>query len=344
MKACIISIAGETLTADEEDFLHATRPFGVIVMGRSCKTRQQLTKLTTAIRKATSDKTLIFVDQEGGRVARLRAPEWPKLPAPAIYGEIARKNARLADELCYIGHQLLARELICVGINADCAPSLDVACPETHDVIGDRAFSDNPKTVAHLGGIALRALHDEGVASVIKHIPGHGRTKVDSHETLPEVSCDVETLRQEAAPFKALNHAPMAMTAHILFKALGVSRPATQSREVIEDFIRGELGFDGLIMTDDLGMSALGGTLADRAEKALKAGCDIILHCAGFVKDASAILNEMREVADVVPTLSAESLKRAERAISMASFEPANHATNEAYNAFYEKLAPYWSP
>lgn len=318
-KACILSVSGPRLTKDEADLFAAHQPWGVILMGRSCVSRNQVRALVDEIWNALGRACLIFIDQEGGRVARLKAPEWPLFPRGLDYADIYARDAQAGCEAAWLGHRLIAAELASMGIHADCAPVVDLPVPGSHDVIGDRAFGTEPDSVAALAGAALKGLADGGVAGVIKHIPGHGRSMADSHMELPRVTAGDDELARDFEAFARLAEAPMAMTAHISYDAFDAGMPATLSKVMIQDVIRGRIGFDGLLMTDDLGMRALGGSLGERASAAIAAGCDMLLHCSGFLKDPTAIHMEMSEVADASPDLSGKALKRAERAELVAA-------------------------
>lgn len=320
-RACILSVSGHRLTDGEKVLLGHANPWGVILMGRSCGTAAQVTDLTAEIWDATGRDTLIFIDQEGGRVRRLRPPEWPDFPAPLSYLPLYKSDPALGREAVWLHHRLMAAELAPMGIRADCAPVVDLLHPGKHHIVGDRALGETAAQVADLAEAALDGLADGGVAGVIKHMPGHGRAEVDSHETLPVVRANRDEVGQDIAPFKALRRATMGMTAHLAYAALDdETRPATHSPKIISEIIRGEIGFDGLLMTDDLGMKALGGTLASRASRALAAGCDVILHCAGLdawskvQRDPDKVLAEMAEIVDACPELSGEALRRAQAA------------------------------
>lgn len=313
-KACILSVSGPELTSGEVGLLREANPWGVILMGRSCQGPDQVRRLTDSILSATGRATLVFIDQEGGRVRRLRPPNWPDFPPAARYGRMHDADPALGVEMTWLGHRLMAAELSAIGIHADCAPVVDLLHTGAHQIVGDRAFGDTPDKVAVLARAALQGLADGGVAGVIKHMPGHGRAETDSHDAMPVVHAGHGLLEEDIGAFRAVHDASMGMTAHIRFEALDPHHPATLSERVIRDIIRGEIGFGGLLMTDDLGMNALGGTLASRAQRALAAGCDVILHCSGFVKDPAAILAEMAEVADACPELSGDSLRRAQTA------------------------------
>ncbi|WP_018996712.1 beta-N-acetylhexosaminidase [Hirschia maritima] len=310
-KACILSVSGPELRDEEAVFLAQNNPWGIILMGRSIKTKNQVRALVDSIWSALGRPCLIFVDQEGGRVRRLRPPEWPDFPAAKVYSDLYKKSPELGEEAAWLGHRLMAAELQPLGIYADCAPNLDLSHPGAHDIVGDRAFGDTARQVSALGAAAIKGLMDGGVASVIKHIPGHGRAKQDSHEALPVVDASAQELEQDFSPFSALSDAPMAMTAHIAYQAYDAENAATVSRKIIRDVIRNRIGFDGLLMGDDLGMKALGGTLESRARASFEAGCDIALNCSGFQKDPEIILSEMRQVAGASPRLSGRAAERA---------------------------------
>lgn len=319
IRACILSVSGEALTPDETLLLSDMQPWGVILMGRSCVSRLQVQALVDDIWGALGRPCLIFIDQEGGRVARLKAPEWPVFPAGGTYAALYEHAPEAGLEAAWLGHRLMAHELAGLGIHANCAPVLDRRVEGAHDIVGDRAFGALPEQIAQLGREALKGLRDGGVAGVVKHMPGHGRAMVDSHVCLPRVTAGDNELSQDFASFAALLDAPMAMTAHIAYDAFDGARPATLSPIIISELIRGRIGFQGLLMSDDLGMKALGGTLGERAAGAIGAGCDIVLHCSGFIKEARAIHTEMREVAEAVPMLAGQSLARAQHAESFAT-------------------------
>ena len=313
--ACITSISGPVLLNEERAFLHEAQPWGVILMGRSCVSKVQVRALVSEIHAALGREALIFIDQEGGRVARLKAPEWPKFPAAGFYGQLFAADERLGTEACYLGYRLMAHELASLGIHADCAPVGDLRQTTTHDAIGDRAFGYTVDAVVTLAEAALAGLAAGGVVGCIKHLPGQGRSAVDSHYDLPRVSEDKRLLEQDFSVFAGLaDRSPMGMTGHVSYDALDPEIAATVSETIISEVIRGRIGFDGLLMTDDLGMNALGGSLADRGARALAAGCDVLLHCSGFLKEPDAILAEMQEIAGAAGTLSGCALARAQRA------------------------------
>lgn len=315
VSACITSVSGPVLLAEERAFLREAQPWGVILMGRSCVDRAQVQALTADIKDALGRDALIFIDQEGGRVARLKAPEWPRFPAAGVYGDLFGLRPEAAEEACYLGHRLMGRELSDLGIHADCAPCCDLRQVDTHDAIGDRAFGYSSEAIITLTEAALKGLSDAGVVGVVKHMPGQGRATMDTHYDLPSVGADAKTLMQDMSVFKALaDQVPMGMTCHVIFEAFDPHLPTTISETVISETIRNRIGFDGLLMTDDLGMDALGGALADRGAKARAAGCDVLLHCSGFLKAPDAILKEMEEVAESAGSLTGRALERANTA------------------------------
>lgn len=338
MRAAILSVSGEVLTSEEAALLSRAQPWGVILMGRSCRSRGQVRALVDDIWAALGRACLVFTDQEGGRVARLKAPEWPVFPPGAAYGALYDIDPQLGLEAVFLGHRLIAAELADMGLHADCAPVVDLPLPGAHDVIGNRAFGTDPSKVAALGRAALKGLMAGGVAGVIKHVPGHGRAMSDSHEELPRVTAGDNELASDFEAFRRLADAPMAMTAHIAYDSIDAGRAATVSKKVIQNVIRARIGFDGLLMSDDLGMKALGGTLASRTKAAIAAGCDVVLHCAGFTKDPADILAEMKEVAEAAPALKGRSLERALRAEAMAT--AARPIDREAAWARFRELMP----
>jgi len=335
VKACILSVSGPDLTPAEAALFRAQNPWGVILMGRSCVSRMQVRKLVADIWDATGRETLIFIDQEGGRVARLKAPEWPLFPRGADYAALFARDPELGREATWLGHRLIAMELASLSIHADCAPVVDLPAAGAHDIIGDRAFGTDPAGIADLAAAALRGLAAGSVAGVIKHIPGHGRAFADSHYELPRVTAGDNELSKDFDAFARVADAPMAMTAHISYDAYDAGKAATVSRIMVQDIIRGRIGFDGLLMTDDLGMKALGGTLTERADASIAAGCDVLLHCSGFLKDPAEILSEMTEVVEAAPYLAGKAEDRADNADAIARrTEPLEAA--KGWRRFYE--------
>jgi beta-N-acetylhexosaminidase len=313
--AAILGWRAPELSKDAEGLFAACKPWGFILFAEACKSRAQVRDLVAALKATTHSGALIFIDQEGGRVARLKAPEWPLFPAASRYGALFQRDRALGLEACRLGHRLIAHELAALGVHADCAPCLDLPAEGSDPIIGDRAFGTDPDQIAALGAAALEGLHAGGVAGVIKHLPGHGRANVDSHLALPRVDAGRQALAQDFAPFKALRMAPMAMTAHVLFESLDEAQPATTSPTIIENIIRQEIGFDGLLMTDDLGMKALNGSWWEKADGAFLAGCDIALHCSGEMA-------EMESLAAACPPLAGKALARAKAAEAVGSAAP----------------------
>lgn len=306
--AVIFGCAGPKLQADEAGFFGEMQPLGFILFGRNIVDPDQMRRLTADLR-ASIDRpdAPILIDQEGGRVQRLRPPHWRSIPAPGVFGALAERDRAAAERAVYLNHRLMAAELIDLGITVDCAPLLDIRFPGAHDVVGDRSFGGDADLVSRLGRIAAEALMAGGVMPVIKHIPGHGRAMVDSHHDLPRVATAHASLAAtDFRPFVALKDLPWGMTAHLVYEEIDRDHPATLSKRVIGDVIRGEIGFDGLLLTDDISMKALRGGLTDLARQSLAAGCDIVLHCNGD-------MFEMRQVAAGVSPLSSAAKARYER-------------------------------
>ncbi len=312
MTPAIFGLSGTTLGADERAFFSDADPAGYILFGRNVESREQVRALTDALRAIRGrDKLLITVDQEGGRVARLKPPVWPAFPAGAAFERLYDLAPASAIEAARANAEALGAELAEVGITCTHAPVLDVRQPGAHDVIGDRAYGFEPLRVAAIGRAVLDGLARAGVVGTIKHIPGHGRAQCDSHKELPTVCASAEELENDLAPFRALAHAPIGMTGHIIFTAWDADRPATQSPLVIEQIIRRSIGFDGLLLTDDLDMEALSGSVPERAELAISAGCDIALNCWAKVDDMIGICERL-------PTLSGAGAARLQRALAGA--------------------------
>jgi beta-N-acetylhexosaminidase len=307
----IYGCAGTTLSADERGFFAEAQPWGFILFGRNIVDRDQTRDLVDALRSTIGDaKAPVLIDQEGGRVARLKPPHWNERPAAACYGALHDIAADAAHEAVYLHARLIANDLAEIGINVDCAPVLDLPVEGADNVIGDRALSRDPAIVVDLGRRLIEGMIDGGVLPVIKHIPGHGRAMADSHHALPRVEASREELSMtDFVTFRGLADCPMAMTAHVVYEAIDPKRPATTSPRVVREIIRTEIGFEGLLMSDDLSMKALQGPLARRAKAAQFAGCDIVLHCNGGMA-------EMREVASEVKPLEKIHLKRAEAALA----------------------------
>ena len=293
LSSFISGCAGEALTGDEWRFFQDARPCGFIVFKRNCREPEQVKALVNGFKDAVgSDNVLVLIDQEGGRVQRLAPPHWRKLPAGAAYGRMYREDPELACAAARSIFQLLAMDLRALGLNTNCAPLLDLAAPGMSDAIGDRAFGSDISMIAELGRAVADGLLAGGVLPVMKHLPGHGRATADSHKVLPVVDATRGRLAEtDFAPFRALNDLPIGMTAHILFPEIDRSGPATTSRLMIDEIIRGDIGFDGLLLSDDLGMEALAGRMDERTAAVLAAGCDVALHCSGRMEEMLAVAN-----------------------------------------------------
>ncbi len=309
---------GTALGDEERAFFRDVRPWGFILFARNIGASDEVRVLTDALRDAVEDEhALIFVDQEGGRVQRLRPPLAARRPAAAPFGALYARDPDAAVEAVRLNHRLLAQELRGHGLTADCAPCVDLLNPQGHGIIGDRAFGADVETVAALGRAACDGLLDGGVAPVIKHMPGHGRASVDSHQDLPVVATDLNTLdATDFAPFRVLNDAPMAMTAHVVYAAADPDLALTVSKTAIDAIVRGLIGFDGLLMSDDLSMKALGGDLASRAGRSVEAGCDVVLHGNGALvgEPVRDLMAELAAVADNCGELAGHALRRANAA------------------------------
>ncbi|MFC4254585.1 beta-N-acetylhexosaminidase [Altererythrobacter xixiisoli] len=311
MTPAIFGLSGTRLTADERAFFKDADPAGYILFGRNVVDRAQVLALTDSLRDLHGrDRLLISIDQEGGRVARMKAPEWESYPAGEAFARLWDVAPASAIEAVRANAEALAFDLREVGITVDYTPLLDVRQPGAHDVIGDRALGTDPLQVAALGRAVLDGLARGGVVGCIKHMPGHGRAGADSHKELPTVTASEDDLELDIAPFRALAHAPMAMTAHIRFTAWDGAAPATQSPFVVQTIIRERIGFAGLLLTDDLDMEALSGTVPERAAAALAAGCDIALNCW-------AKMDDMQGIAAAVPAISDAARQRLDAAMTL---------------------------
>lgn len=289
--AFITGLTGTVLRDDERDFLRQTRPFATILFARNIGQPAEVVALCAAIRDALQDEqALIFIDQEGGRVQRLRQPFWSSFVAAKWFGLLYGKRPEWGLEGVRLQSRLIADDLTTLGINAVCAPCLDLSIPGAHDIIGDRALSGDPAVIAALGRASMEAYLASGVLPVAKHIPGHGRSLADSHVTLPRVSLDRDGLAaSDFLPFAALADCPFAMTAHIIYEAIDGARTATLSPDVISNIIRGDIGFRGALMSDDLGMKALSGSMDGLAADCREAGIDLVLHCSGNMEEMRAV-------------------------------------------------------
>ncbi|MDQ0512301.1 beta-N-acetylhexosaminidase [Angulomicrobium amanitiforme] len=334
-RAFITGCAGTRLSVEEEAFLLDTAPWGLILFRRNIETPAQVADLVRAFRaRVGRPDAPVLIDQEGGRVQRLGPPHWPVYPPASVFADLAeREGAARGAEAARLGARLMAQDLAALGINVDCVPCADLRLPEGHGIIGDRAYGDTPEQVAALARAAAEGLIAGGVLPVLKHIPGHGRARADSHESLPVVETSrAELEATDFAPFRLLADLPLAMTAHVVYAAIDPEHPATTSTRVIEEVIRGHIGFDGALMSDDLSMGALAGSLASRAQAAFAAGCDLALHCNGR-------LEEMRDVAAHSPRLDGDAARRCAAALAclapVASLELA-----QARARFSDMIAP----
>jgi beta-N-acetylhexosaminidase len=315
MQAAIYGLSGPSITPEERTFFRRASPAGFILFGRNCETQEQLRALTDDLRDLTGRPDVpILIDQEGGRVARMKPPVWPQFPAGEPFSRLYELAPSSAIEAARSNARAIALTLKAAGINVNCLPVLDVRQPGADEIIGDRALGSNPMQVAALGRAVLDGMASAGVVGVIKHIPGHGRAPCDSHLSLPVVDASVEELEIDLEPFERLRHAPMAMVAHVVYSAWDRDRPASVSPTVVQAIIRERIGFDGWLMSDDIKMEALSGTPGERAAAAVKAGCDVALHCSG-------IMEEMIAVADVIPPMTIEGEARLARAMATATVE-----------------------
>ena len=310
-KAFICGCKGLSLDAQERALIARHQPWGLILFKRNIDAPAQVVALVASFREIVGrEDAPVLIDQEGGRVQRMGPPHWPAYSAAARFGELAGGYAA-QTEAARLSARLMAADLAAVGINVDCLPVLDVPAPGSHSVVGDRAYGADPQTVAALGLAVCEGMLVQGVLPVVKHIPGHGRAKADSHLELPRVNASRQELEEiDFAPFKALRTMPLGMTAHVVYESLDPEHPGTTSRFVVQEIIRGHIGFEGLLMSDDLSMKALSGDFGDRARAVFAAGVDLALHCNGD-------WNETGPVAEAAPVLAGESLERAQRALDL---------------------------
>ncbi len=308
--ALIFGMSGLALTDAERTFFREADPWGYIVFSRNIADKAQLLRLTDELREVSGRADVpILIDQEGGRVARLKGPVWRHPPPAAAFAEIYARDVETALEAAFLNSRLIATELREVGINVSCSPCLDLLHDEGHGIIGDRALGRETNQIAELGRAVAEGLLDGAVLPVIKHIPGHGRARADSHLELPVLETEHEELsRTDFVPFRSLADMPMAMTAHVVYAALDPERCATLSSRVVHHIVRGEIGFDGLLMSDDVGMNALTGGFDERTHRSLVAGCDVVLHCSGD-------LAEMRECLAGARKLDGDAARRAAAAL-----------------------------
>lgn len=322
----VLGCGGTALTGEESAFFSQTDPLGFILFKRNIASPSQVRGLVDDLRAAVGRADApVLIDQEGGRVARLGPPHWRRYPTAAAIGALHAHDPALGEAAARLVGRLIGHDLASLGITVDCAPVLDVLAPESHaTAIGDRAFGADPTRVAALGRRFAEGLLSAGVLPVVKHVPGHGRAQADSHHDLPRVDAAPDALEaHDFAPFRALSDMPLAMTAHVLYEAIDPERAATVSPVVVERVIRGLIGFDGLLVSDDLSMAALAGSLVERAERALAAGCDVVLHCNGD-------MTEMEAVARATPRMSEAAVRRWHRAAAMPKPEPIDAAGESA--------------
>lgn len=335
ISAAIYGCEGTRLSDEEKHFFRTHAPYGFILFARNCQSPEQVKALVQDFYDATGRDWLpILIDQEGGRVARLTPPHWRASPPAGIFADLALQQLDQAVQATYLNARLIAAELHDLGITVNCAPLLDLPVEGAHSIIGDRAFGQTPLTVVALAEAQIRGFLEMNVLPIIKHIPGHGRATADSHEKLPIVDTPLETMRAtDFLPFKALNTAPYAMTAHIQYTAIDPDHVATLSPTAIQ-MIREEIGFQGLLMTDDLSMHALQGSFYERTERALQAGCDLILHCNGNMQ-------EMQAIAEAVPMLTTRTARLA-LAVQAAAQSPAEpFDKDEAEHALSQLIPAY---
>jgi len=327
--AAILGCSGPKLTAEERAFFQEVKPWGFILFARNVSDAAQVRALVDALRDTVGRADApVLIDQEGGRVQRLGPPNWGRYPPGRAYGELAGNDPLLRREIVRLGARLIAHDLRALGVNVDCAPVLDVPDPAGHEIIGDRAYARAPEEVGVLGRAAAEGLIAGGVLPVIKHIPGHGRARSDSHLELPVVEASLDELdARDFAPFRMLSDMPLAMTAHVIYAAVDRERPATTSRKVMRRVVRGAIGFAGLVMSDDLSMKALSGDFTERARAARAAGCDVVLHCNGDMA-------EMRAVATGAGALKGRAANRAAAALARIARTPEPFDAREARARF----------
>jgi beta-N-acetylhexosaminidase len=330
MRAFITGLAGPVLTAEERQFLKDAEPWGLIVFKRNITEPKALRRLIDDVRNELGRSAPVLIDQEGGRVQRLGPPHWPAYPPGAAYGALYDLDRAAGLGAAKLGARLIAADLAALGIDVDCLPLADVPVPGADPIVGDRAYGTEPGKVAAIAGAIAAGLAEGGVLPVLKHIPGHGRATADSHRKLPVVTTDRATLNgTDFAAFRPLSGLPLGMTAHVVFTAFDPVAPATTSAIIVRDVIRDSIGFGGLLMSDDISMAALSGSLGERTAAALTAGCDMVLHCNGEMP-------EMLAVAAAAPVLAGEAARRGEAALAMR--KPAAPIDRAARRAEFETL------
>ena len=337
MRAFITGVGGLALTDRERAFLREAQPWGFILFRRNVASPQQLRGLIDEMRDALGRRAPILIDQEGGRVQRLGPPHWPVYPPGAAYGTAYDRDRDQGLAAARLGARLIAADLFELGIDVDCLPLADVPVRNADPIVGDRAYGNEPGKVAAIARAIAQGLDAGGVLPVLKHIPGHGRAGVDSHKKLPVVGTERALLEAtDFAAFVPLADLPMAMTAHVVFAAIDPAAPATVSATIVREVIRGSIGFDGLLMSDDISMEALSGSVGERARDAIAAGCDIVLHCNGD-------MSEMTAVAAGVPPLAGAAARRAEAALAGRKI-PAPLDIAETRTEFFRLMAGAWQP
>src|SRR3984957_12601011 len=337
MRAFITGLAGSTLTHEKRGFLREMQPWGLILFKRNVVGAESLRRLIDDFRTLVGRKAPVLIDQEGGRVQRLGPPDWPSYPPGAAYGALFDQDREKGLAAARLGARLIASDLAPLGIDVDCLPLADVPVSDADPIIGDRAYGTEPGKVAAIAGEIAVGLMAGGVLPVLKHIPGHGRATADSHERLPVVKAERATLEAtDFAAFRPLNHLPLGMTAHVVFTAFDPVAPATSSATIVQDVIRDSIGFRGLLMSDDVSMGALSGSLGERTNAAITAGCDMVLHCNGK-------LAEMTAVAAQAPPLTGEAARRADAALAVRKpAAPIDIAESRA--EFSNLMAGAWAP
>ncbi len=337
MRAFITGLAGPSLTDEEREFLNGTQPWGLILFKRNVSDPDALRRLIADFRTAVAWHAPVLIDQEGGRVQRLGPPHWPAYPPGAAYGALYDRDHEKGLAAARLGGRLIAADLAVLGIDVDCAPIADVPVPGADPVVGDRAYGREPAKVAAIAEAIAAGLLEGGVLPVLKHIPGHGRATTNSHAKLPVVTADRAALeRSDFAAFRSLAGLPLGMTAHVVFTAVDPAAPATCSATIVRDVIRDSIGFKGLLMSDDISMGALSGSLGERATAAIVAGCDMVLHCNGQIE-------EMRAVAAAAPELAGEAARRAAAALALRK-PPAPIDLVSSRAEFFKLMAGVWQP
>ena len=332
----VVGCTGTQLTPEERVLFGVRKPLGLILFARNIDNPEQVKALIADFRAIVENEIApVLIDQEGGRVARLKPPHWPKFPPGAVFGRLLAQDRTRGIEAAYLNSRWIGAELAALGIDVDCAPVADLPVEGAHDVIGDRAYGHTPAAVTAVAQAVMRGLRDAGVLPVIKHIPGHGRSQSDSHLDLPVVDTDISTMEHsDFLPFRAMNNAPWAMTAHIVYSAVDPELPATMSAKVIDRIIRGHIGFENVLISDDLTMKALRGAPAETGTASLEAGCDLVLHCSGDLPEMQALLAAL-------PAMTAKAASRIARARALLPAIPAGFGAPERaqYASLMEQAA-----